>query len=64
VRSATEIGRVLQAMCADGDPVTASIESGEVLFMSRLLHVDPSRSLMVIACSPEKARIPRCWPSA
>jgi len=40
-------------MRADGDAVTASIESGEVLFMSRLLRVEPGQ-LMVIACSPEK----------
>ena len=41
-------------MRADGDPVTASVESGEVLFMSRLLRVEPVGGFMVLAWSAEK----------
>ena len=41
-------------MRADGDPVTASIESGEVLFMSRLLRVEPAHGFMVLAWSSQK----------
>jgi len=41
-------------MHADGDAVTASIESGEVLFVSRLLQVDPAQNAMALAFSEEK----------
>lgn len=41
-------------MCTDDDPVTASVESGETLFMSRLLRVDPDAGFILIACASEK----------
>jgi len=54
VRSATEIASVLESMRDDGDLVTASIESGEVLFLSRLLGVEPQQGTIVLACSDQK----------
>lgn len=54
VRSRTEIARILEAMCADADPLTASVESGETLFMSRLLRVEPGQGFILIACADEK----------
>lgn len=36
------------------DLVTANIESGEVLFMSRLLRVEPGQGFMVLACAEQK----------
>ncbi|MBI2754990.1 MAG: flagellar brake protein [Betaproteobacteria bacterium] len=54
VRSGIEIGRTLQAMLEDGDPVTADIQQGERLFLSRLLHVEAVEEWFVVACSATK----------
>lgn len=54
LRSRTEIAKLLDAMCAEGDAITTSIESGETLFLSRLLRAESEREFIVIACSPEK----------
>jgi c-di-GMP-binding flagellar brake protein YcgR len=51
VRSRAEIGTSLEAMRAAGNPVTASLERGEHLFLSRLLRVDPRNQAIVVACS-------------
>lgn len=54
VRSGIEIGRTLEAIRAAGDTLTASFESGELLFLSRLLSVDPEAGYFVIAWSESK----------
>lgn len=54
VRSGIEIGHTLEAMLADADPVTADIQQGERLFLSRLLHVDAFEGWLVVACSATK----------
>ncbi len=36
VRSGIEIGHTLEAMLADGDPITAEVQQGERLFLSRM----------------------------
>lgn len=41
-------------MRAEGDLVAANVASGEVLFMSRLLHVDPTQGFMLVGCSEQK----------
>jgi flagellar brake protein len=51
VRSRAEIGVSLEAMREAGNPVTASLERGEHLFLSRLLRVDPQNQAIVLACS-------------
>lgn len=51
VRSGIEIGHLLEAMLADGDVVTADVQQGERLFLSRLLRVDASEGAFVVACS-------------
>ena len=54
VRSGIEIGHTLEAMVADGDAVTAEVQQGERLFLSRLLHVDAPEGSFVVACSASK----------
>lgn len=54
VRSGIEIHATLEAMCADGDAITASLEDEDLLFLSRLLLVDTARRSIVIACSNSK----------
>lgn len=58
VRSGIEIGRTLEAMLADGDPITAVWQEGERLFLSRLLRVEPIEGWFVVAFSatPEANR--------
>lgn len=51
VRSRTEIGKSLEEMRAAREPVTASLEGGAHLFLSRLLRVDPRDQAIVLACS-------------
>jgi c-di-GMP-binding flagellar brake protein YcgR len=46
--------RALDAMREDGDAVAASLESGEALFLSRLLEVEPRQGTLVLACSDHK----------
>lgn len=52
VRSAQEIAGLLESMIAQRDPVTASVAGGEVLFVSRLVRVEPGA--IVLACADEK----------
>lgn len=54
VRSGIEIGHTLEAMLADGDAVTAEVQQGERLFLSRLLHVDTLEGSFVVACTASK----------
>ena len=54
VRSGIEIGHTLEAMLADGDAVTAEVQQGERLFLSRLLHVDALEGSFVVACTASK----------
>jgi len=54
VRSGIEIARTLEAMLADGDPVTAEVLQGERLFLSRLLQVDAREGSFVVACAASK----------
>ncbi len=54
VRSGIEIGHTLEAMLADGDPITAEVQQGERLFLSRLLHVDALQGSFVVACTASK----------
>ena len=54
VRSGIEIGHTLEAMLADGDPVTAEVQAGERLFLSRLLRVESFEGWFVVACSATK----------
>jgi c-di-GMP-binding flagellar brake protein YcgR len=54
MRSGIEIGRLLQAVREAGAPLSASLESGEVLFLSRLLSVEAQAGSIVIACSDVK----------
>lgn len=54
VRSGQEIGHVLEAMREDGDVVVANIKTDETMFISRLLHVDPRESYIVLACADYK----------
>lgn len=51
VRSGIEIARTLEAMLADGDPVTAEVLQGERLFLSRLLQVDAQARTFLVACA-------------
>jgi len=54
VRSGIEIGHTLEAMLADGDPLTAEVQLGEKLFLSRILSVDPEGRTFVVACSASR----------
>lgn len=54
VRSGIEIGHLLKAMLADGDPVTVEVGKDERLLLSRLLHVDVSDNSFVLAWSESK----------
>ena len=54
VRSGIEIGHTLEAMLADGDAVTAEVQQGERLFLSRLLRVEAFEGWFVVACSATK----------
>jgi c-di-GMP-binding flagellar brake protein YcgR len=51
VRSGAEIGESLEAMRADGDLLTASVQEGQFLFLSRLLRVAEAERAIVVACS-------------
>lgn len=54
MRSGIEIGRILEAMRAAGDSVTASLQADEILFMSRFLRVDPEAGIIIIGWSDSK----------
>ena len=55
IRSATEIAAALESMRADRTILTAGVQHGELLFLSRVLQVTPSRDAIVIACSEWRA---------
>jgi c-di-GMP-binding flagellar brake protein YcgR len=54
VRSGIEISNALRAICAAGETLSASLPPDDVLFLSRLLHVDPEACSIVIAWSTTK----------
>jgi c-di-GMP-binding flagellar brake protein YcgR len=54
VRSGIEIDRILGAMVEDGDTVSASLP-GKVLFLTRLLAVDPVKQHLLLAYADHKA---------
>jgi c-di-GMP-binding flagellar brake protein YcgR len=54
VRSGLDIARQLQEICDAHAALLATLKSGELLFMSKLLQVDPQKAQMVIACSEVK----------
>jgi c-di-GMP-binding flagellar brake protein YcgR len=53
VRSGIEIGRILDSMLEDGDTMTANLQS-ELLFLSRLLYVEPVKGYMLLAYCDHK----------
>lgn len=55
VRSGAEIGRTLEGLRAASAPLTAHLDSGELLFLSRLLHVDEEAQALFVAWSESKA---------
>jgi len=54
VRSSLEMRSALRTMQHSAAPVTASLESGNVLFLSRLLLVDEAGGSVLLACSEFK----------
>lgn len=54
VRSSLEMRRSLEKMQRSAAPLTASLDSGQLLFLSRLLHVNEAGGSLVIACSDNK----------
>ena len=54
VRSGIEIGRILDSMIEDHDPVTASLTS-QLMLLSQLLYVDPVKEFILLAYSEHKA---------
>ena len=53
-RSRIEIGRILDDLARDGSTVSADVQNGQRLFLTRVLHVDPEREFFVIAYSENK----------
>lgn len=54
VRSGIEIDRILSAMAEDGATVSASVPPTKVLFLSRLVLVEPVKQFMLISYSDHK----------
>jgi c-di-GMP-binding flagellar brake protein YcgR len=54
VRSGTEISNALRAICTAAETLSASLPPDDILFLSRLLHVDPEAGSIVIAWSTSK----------
>ena len=52
-RSHMEIERILRMLVRDRTLVAADVGGGETLYLTRLLHVDPDKEAMVIACSEQ-----------
>jgi flagellar brake protein len=48
VRSPQEIARVLQLMCARGQPLLSHVARGTLQFVSRLRHIDPGLRYIVL----------------
>ena len=53
VRSGIEIGRILDSMLEDGDTVAANLPP-RLMFLSKLLRVEPAAGTMMLACSDDK----------
>jgi c-di-GMP-binding flagellar brake protein YcgR len=53
VRSGMEIGRILDSMLGDGVTMTANLPS-ELLFLSRLLYVEPVKGYMLLSYCDHK----------
>ncbi len=53
VRSGIEIGRILDSMLGDGDPVTSNL-SPQLMLLSKLLRVEPANGTMLLAYSDNK----------
>lgn len=53
VRSGIEIGRILDSMLGDGDTVTSSL-SPRLMFLSKLIRVEPASGTMLLAYSDNK----------
>jgi len=53
VRSGREISRILDSILEDGDTMTANLQK-EMLFLSRLLYVEPVKEYMLLAYSDHK----------
>jgi c-di-GMP-binding flagellar brake protein YcgR len=53
VRSGIEIGRILDSMLQDGDPVTASLPP-QLMLLSKLIRVEPANGTMLLAYSDNK----------
>jgi c-di-GMP-binding flagellar brake protein YcgR len=54
VRSGIEIGRILDSIVEDGDAVTANLPP-QVLFLSKLLYVEPVRGYLLLSYSHHKS---------
>jgi c-di-GMP-binding flagellar brake protein YcgR len=54
VRSGIEIDRILSAMAEDGDTVSATVRPAKVLFLSRLMYVEPVKQFMLVSYSDHK----------
>lgn len=50
IRSAIEIGQLLEEMRASAAPVTAQVDRDQVLFLSRLLEIDAAGGHVLVAC--------------
>lgn len=53
VRSGTEISRILDSIREDGDTMTANLQK-DMLFLSRLLYIEPVKAYMLLAYSDHK----------
>jgi c-di-GMP-binding flagellar brake protein YcgR len=53
VRSGIEIGRILDSMIEDHDPVTANLPS-HLMFLSQLVYVEPVKGYMLLSYSSHK----------
>jgi c-di-GMP-binding flagellar brake protein YcgR len=54
VRSGIEIDRILCAIAEDGDTVSATVKPAKVLFLSRLVNVEPVKQFMLVSYSDHK----------
>jgi c-di-GMP-binding flagellar brake protein YcgR len=54
VRSGIEIDRILSAMAEDGDTVSASVPPTKMLFLSKLVFVEPVKQFMLVSYSDHK----------
>ena len=54
VRSGIEIDRILCAIAEDRDTVSATVKPAKVLFLSRLVYVEPVKQFMLVSYSDHK----------